>query len=414
MIGSRLLLGLDVGSTKTCAVLAEANASRNGREGAGGPEPLRILGIGVAPTEGVERGTVTNLEATTESILRAAREAELTAGHEVESAYVGVTGMHVELARSSGVVPVGGKEIGEGDVRRVEEVGRTVAIGPDRELLHAIPQEYVVDGRGGIQDPVGMTATRLESEVCIVTAASGVCRELRKAVDRAGYRPEELVLEPLASSLAVLSDRERREGVALVELGGASTDLVVFRGRQLRRVRSMPWGSKAVTNDISKGLGVSADEALRLKEGHGSALRSRVDAAEKIEVEDPGGGPPRRISKELLAHIVEQRMDEILGLVYEDLEEARLLQRLGGGVVLTGGGSSLPGALELARSVFNLPVRIGEPGASIAGLTEPVRTPRYATGVGLALYGSAREPSGGLAVAGRALSRFGEWLKDFF
>lgn len=413
MIGSRVLLGLDVGSTKTCAVVAET-PQRNGRDAEADAEPLRILGIGIAATQGMQRGTLTNLEATTESILEAAREAELVAGREVESAYVGVTGIHADLARSSGVVPIGGKEVGEADVRRVEEVGRTIAIGPDRELLHAIPQEYVVDGRRGIQDPIGMTATRLESEVCIVTAASEVCRELRKAVDRAGYRPEELVLEPLASSLAVLSDRERREGVALVELGGASTDLMVFHDEQLRRVRSLPWGSATITNDIAKGLGVSAAQAERLKERHGSALRSRVDPSERIEVEGPGGGPPRRISRELLAHIIEQRLDEILGLVYDDLEEARLLGRLDAGIVVTGGGVGLPGALELARGVFNLPVRIGEPGGGLSGLTDATRGPRYATGVGLALYGSAREPSGSLAAAGRALSRLGDWLKDFF
>lgn len=411
MIGSRVLLGLDVGSTKTCAVLAEAAVARNGT---GAPEPLRILGIGVVPTEGMDRGIVTNLEATTESVLEAAREAELMGGREVESAYVGIGGLHAEVARSSGVVAVGGREVSAGDVRHVEEVGRAVAIAPDRELVHAIPLEYVVDGRRGIRDPVGMTATRLESEICIVTAASAACRELRKVVDRAGYRAEELVLEPLASSLAVLADRERREGVALVELGGAGTDLVVFEAGQIRHARSFPWGSSTVSNDIAKGLGVSAGEALRLKERHGSALRSRVDPADRVEVSGPGGGPPREVSKELLAHIIEQRMDEILGLVYDDLEAGRLLGRLGCGVVLTGGGSALPGALELARNVFNLPVRAGEPSASLSGLSDAVRRPRYATGVGLALYGSAREPSGGLATASRVLSRLGDWLKDFF
>lgn len=411
MIGARVLLGLDVGSTKTCAVLAEASPGGNGTDR---PEPLRILGVGVSPTEGMQRGVVTNLEATTESILEAAREAELVAGREVESAYVGIAGVHAEIARSSGVVAVGGAEIGEADVRRVQEVGRTVAMAPGRELLHAIPQEYVVDGRRGVQDPVGMTATRLESEICIVTAASPACRELRKAVDRAGYRPEELVLEPLASSLAVLDDRERREGVALVELGGASTDLVVFRAEQIQRVRSFPWGSSTVTSDIAKGLGVSAEEAGRLKERHGSALRGRVDPAEKLEVPGPGGGPPRQVSRELLAHIIEQRLDEILGLIYDDLEEAGLLGSLGAGIVLTGGGSAVPGALELARGAFNLPVRSGEPRPGLTGLTDAARRPRYATGVGLALYGGAREPPGGLAAATRVLSRLAEWLRDFF
>lgn len=411
MIGTRALLGLDVGSTKTCAVLVEATPGRNG---AGEPEPLRVLGIGVVPTSGLQAGVVTNLEATTESILEAAREAELVAGREVESAYVGVPGLHAEVACSSGIVVVEGKEIDEADVRRVEEVGRTVALDPGREILHAIPQEYLVDGRRGIQDPIGMTATRLEAEICIVTAATAACLELRKAVDRAGYRPEELVLEPLASSLAVLDDRERRQGVALVELGGSRTDLVVFRSERIERVRSFPWGSATVTSDISKGLGVLPEEAARLKERYGCALRRAVDPAEELEVPGPGGGPPRRIARELLAHIIEQRLDEILGLVYDDLERTGLLAGLGAGIVLTGGGASLPGTVELARGVFNLPVRAGEPSAGLVGLGDAVRRPSYATSVGLALYGSAREPSGGFVTASRVLSGLGAWLKDFF
>lgn len=408
-MSARVLLGLDVGSTKTCAVIAEVPPSRNGDR-----EPVRILGVGVAPTAGMDRSTVTNLEATSESILAAVREAELVAGREVESAYVGIAGIHTELSRSSGVVAVGGREVDGGHVRRVEEVGRAVAIAPDRELLHAIPQEYVVDGRRGIQDPIGMTATRLESEVCIVTAASAACRDLRKAVDRAGYRPEELVLEPLAGSLAVLGEGERAEGAALVDVGGAGTDVVAFVAGRIRHVRSLPWGANTVTADIAKGLGISAEEAARLKERYGSALRKAVDPSERLEVPGAGAGPPRRISRELLAHIIEQRLDEIFGLVYDDLEEAGVLERLGAGVVLTGGGVCLPGTVELARDVFSLPVRLGEPGLAVGGMAEALRRPRFATGVGLALYGSARERRGGMAEASRLLSRVGEWLRDFF
>ncbi|MFQ5678824.1 MAG: cell division protein FtsA [Gemmatimonadota bacterium] len=408
-MASRLLLGLDIGSSKTRAVIAEAIPPTNGAR-----DPIRILGLGTVPTEGMRRCVLTNLEAATEAILAATRAAEQMAGLEVETAYVGVAGVHADVSRSSGVVAVAGREIDPRDVRRVDEVGRAVAIPPDRFLLHAIPQEYVVDGRGGIQDPVGMTATRLESEVCIVTAAADACRDLRKAVEKAGYRAEELVLEPLASSLAVVEESERREGVALIEVGGGSTDVVVFRADKIRRVRTFPWGSETVTSDIAKGLGVPVEEARRLKERFGSALRSRMDPKEKVEVAGPGTGPPRRISRELLAHIIEQRLDEIFGLVYEELEEAALLDRLGAGVVLTGGGASLPGTLELVRNVFNLPVRLGEPGTSLAGLSEAVRRPGLSGGVGLALYGSARAPKGGLGGAGRLLGRVGDWLRDFF
>lgn len=409
MIGiPRYLVGLDVGSTKTCAVVVETRASGNG-DGA----PVRVLGFGTAPAEGMRSSAVTDLEATIESIRQSVREAELMAGREVEAAYVGVAGVHARVSRSNGVVAVGG-EVDDEDVRRVEEVGRAVVLAPDRELIHAIPQEYVVDGRSGIRDPMGMTATRLESEVCIVTAASAVCRDLRKAVDRAGYRPEELVLEPLASGLAVLRDREREEGVALVEMGGAATDLVVFRDQKIRHVRSLPWGAGTVTNDIAKGLGVSVAEAQRLKERHGCARRERVDPAEKVDVPGPTPGSGRKVPRELLAHIIEQRMDELFGLVYDELEESGQLDGLGAGVVLSGGGVALPGALEVAQSVFNLPVRLGRPGDALVGMADAVSPPRFATGVGLALYGSSREGKGGLAGAGRVLNRVSAWLKDFF
>lgn len=405
----RYLVGLDVGSTKTCAVLVETRGSGNGAD-----RPLRVLGIGTAPAGGMAGAAVTDLEATVDSIRVSVREAELTAGREVESAYVGIAGLHAAVSRSSGVVAVGGAEVDGEDVRRVEEVGRAVVLAPDRELLHAIPQEYVVDGRAGIRDPLGMTATRLESEVCIVTAASTVCRELRKAVDRAGWRPEELVLQPLASGLAVLRDSEREEGVALVEVGGDATDLVVFRSHKIRHVRTLPWGANAVTSDIAKGLGVSVEEACRLKERFGVARRDGVDPAERIDVSDRSPGAGRKISRELLAHIIEQRVDEIFGLVHDELEEEGLLEGLGAGVVLTGGGIALPRSLELARSVFNLPVRLGEPGEGIDGLADAVRRPRCATAVGLAMYGSAREPRGSLAGASRVLGRIAEFLKDFF
>lgn len=409
MAGGALLVGLDVGVNETRAVVARAREARNG-----GGEPLRILGVGVARTEGMTRATVTNLEATTESIRESIQAAELMAGHEVERAYVGVAGVHAHVARSRGVVAVSGAEVHASHLRQVEEVGRAVAIPPDRELIHALCQEYAVDGRGGIEDPIGMTATRLESDVCLVTADSTACRDLRRAVDRAGYRPAELVLEPLASSLAVLRDAEREAEVALVEMGAANTDVVVFHGRRVRYMRSLPWGANTVTRDIARGLGVPEDEAARLKDRHGAARRADVDAAERLELSGPSGGPARDIARDLLAHIIEQRMDEIFGLVYEQLDDAGLLDRLGAGVVLTGEGVSLPGTVELARSVFNLPVRLGEPGGSLIGMADAVRRTRFSTSVGLALYGSMRAPRGRFSGAGRLAGRLSRWLKDFF
>lgn len=403
MIGPRVITGLDVGSTKTCAVILEAGG------GAG-----RILGVGMAPTEGVRSEEVTDLEATTGSIRTALEEAELMAGMEVRDAYVGLTGRHVEVDGSSGVVAVSGDRISSADVRRAHEVGRAVVVAPDRELLHAVPQEYRVDGRGGIQAPVGMAGTRLEVEVCIVTAASVACRDLRTAVDRAGWEVAELVLEPLASSLAVLREREREAGVALIEVGGTTTDVAVFREERIRHLSSLPWGGETVTNDIVKGLGVPVDEAERLKREHGEARTDGVDPSDRVEVPGSTPGSRRRISRELLAHIVEQRMDEIFGLVYEELAGEGLLEELGAGVVLTGGGVGLPGMVDLVQDVFNLPTRLGEPGEGLSGFSDAVRKPKFATAVGLAQYGRMRGRDPADTAAGRMLSRVAGWLKDFF
>jgi cell division protein FtsA len=404
--GPRVVVGLDVGSTKTCAVILES--------GPDGEAPDRVLGVGIARTEGVRSEAVTDLEATTRSIRESVREAEIMAGLEVESVYVGLTGTHVEVGSSSGVVAVAGHEITDQDMDRVHEVGRAVVVPPDRELLHAIPQEYAVDGRGGIHAPIGMTGTRLEAELCVVTADSGACRDLRRAVDRAGYGVDELVLEPLASSLAVLRESEREAGAALVEVGGARTELAVFQAGRIRRLHSLPWGGQTITNDIVKGLGVPLEEAERLKRDFGAARAALVDREERVEVPGPAPGATRRVSRELLAHIIEQRLDEIFGLVYDDLEEEGLREQLTTGLVLTGGAVSLPGAVDLAQTVFNLPVRLGEPGADLTGLADAVRRPKFATAVGLALYGKMREGGRGSGVASRTLARVTEWLRDFF
>lgn len=410
--GPRCVVGLDVGSTATRAVIAEVRAreAAERREASG---PLRVLGAAQAPNQGLDGTAVTDLEATVESVREAIREAETLAGCEVEGAYVGLPAAHAAVARSRGVVAVSGEEVTDEHLRRVEAVGRAVPIPPDRELLHALCQDYAVDGRDGIRDPMGMTATRLEAEVCLVTAAARPCHDLRRAVDKAGWRPEELVLGSLAAGLAVLRDEEREAGVALVEVGGSHTDVIAFQGPRVRHLRSVPWGAATVSRDIAKGLGIPSEEAEGLKVRHGEARRAGVDPADRVELSGPIMGTARRVSRELVAHIIEQRMDEIFGLVYEGLEEDELLEDLGG-VVLVGGGVQLPGTAELARSVFNLPVRLGEPGLGLLGGEESVRSPRFAAAAGLAMYGSGRERGGSLAGAGRVLARVGEWLRDFF
>jgi len=406
--GSAVIAGVDVGSTKTCAVIAE---SPPGREAG---DPLGVIGVGVSPAGGMNGPAITNLEAATTSVRQALQEAERMSGREADGVFISVPSAYVETSRSRGVVAVSGAEITPTHVRRVQEVGQAVPVPPDRQLIHAICQEYSVDGRGGIQDPVGMMATRLEADVSVVTADSAACRDLAKAVDRAGYRAEEFVIAPLASGLSLLDDGDRDAGVALIEIGGASTDVLVYGGKRMLHVATMPWGGSAITRDVARGLGVPEDEACRLKENHGSARRSAVDPEEQLEVSGPSLGAGRRVSRELLAHIIEQRLDEILGLVYDELEEAGVRDRLGAGIVLAGGGVCTPQTVELARSVFNLPVRLGVPGSGLSGATNAVATPVYATGVGLAMYGSLQRRSGSLAGATRAIARVGGWIRDFF
>jgi len=407
--GPRCIAGLSVGSTRTCAVLLDGLGAWEG----GGERP-RVLGVGTAANEGVRNRNVTNIEAASESIREALRDAEEMAGVEAGAVFAGVAGEHIEVSGSSGVVAVEGIEIDERDLERVHAVARAIAIPPDRELLHAIPQDYVVDGAPGIQDPRGMEATRLESHVAVVTAGTPACLNLRKAIDRAGYRSEELVLAPLATSLAVLSDEQRQAGVGLLEVGAAATELMVFREGRLHLVATLPWGGATVTNDIVKGLGIQLADAEELKRASGTAQTSRVKGDEKLRVAGPTPGSSREVSRELLAHIIEQRLDEVFGLVYEALEEKELLGSLPGGFVLTGGGASLDGVVELAETVFNMPVALGIPGRDLDGFVEAVRDPRLATATGLALYGRLRVHEKGGGIALRALSRVTGWLRDFF
>ncbi|MDP9349707.1 MAG: cell division protein FtsA, partial [Gemmatimonadota bacterium] len=307
-------------------------------------------------------------------------------------------------------------EIGTGDVERVHEVARAVVIPTDRELIHAIPQEYIVDAQDGIRDPVGMAGTRLEAEVFIVTGSGPAAQNIRKAVSRAGYEVAELVLEPLASSMAVMSEDEKEIGTVLVELGGGTTDVAIFHERKLRHLASLPWGGATVTNDIAKGLSLPYAEAGRAKERFGAARADLVDPNETFEVAAAAAGQTRHIARELLAHIIEQRMDEIFGLVAAELERSGLASELAGGIVLTGGGASLQGIVELAERSFAAPVRIGVPGDALGGLADSVRRPKFASAAGLALYGSRRlisDSPEGSAPANASVNGVIKWMKDW-
>lgn len=411
-----LVAGLDIGSSKTAVVIAEVSGDAPRRP------RVKILGVGQARTGGIRREVVTDIEATTESVRKAVKEAELMAGVGVQRLFTGIAGEHILSRASSGVVAVGGEEIAAGDVERVHEVARAVVVPADRELLHAIPQEYIVDAQGGIRDPVGMAGTRLEAEVFIVTGASAAAQNVRKAVSRAGYVVAELVLEPIASSLAVLSEDEMEIGVALVELGGGTTDVAVFHERKVRHLATIPWGASTVTGDIAKGLSLPYAEAVRAKERWGSARTELVDPNETFEIAGAAPGQTRHIARELLAHIIEQRMDEIFSLVAEQLERSGFADRLGGGVVLTGGGAALHGAMQLAERSFTAPVRCGVPGEGLGGLADSVRRPKFAVAAGLALYGARRSASehaaagnpGGASSVNGVIRSVREWLTDFF
>jgi cell division protein FtsA len=408
---SNLIAALDIGTTKTCAVIGELTSDETRRRG------LKVLGVGQARTSGMRREVVTHIEETTESVRKAMKEAELMAGVTVDRLYAGIAGEHIQAFSSAGVVAVGGEEVAPSDVNRVHEVARAVALPPDRELLHAIPQEYKVDHQGGIKDPVGMAGTRLEAEVYLVTSASASTTNIRKAVSRAGYRVQELVLEPLASSRSVLTEDEKEVGVAMVEMGGGSTDVAVFYEGKIRHVAVLPFGGLTVTNDLVKGLSIPFAEAQKAKEQYGAAFAQMVDPQETVELPGPSPGQRRHVARELIAHIVEQRLDEMFGMVQEELEGAGTLDKLGAGIVLTGGTTTLHGSVELAQQVFAAPVRAGRPEEGLTGLADSVALPRFATVAGLALYGADRfteTGEGASTLTSGLVTKITAWLKEFF
>ncbi|MBW3535290.1 MAG: cell division protein FtsA [Gemmatimonadetes bacterium] len=406
-----LMAGLDIGTTKTCAVIGELVGDPMRQPG------LKILGVGQTRTGGVRRDRVTHIEETTDSVRQAMKEAELMAGVGVDRVYAGISGEHIEARLSMGVVAVGDDEIARGDMDRVHEVARAVALPPDREMLHAIPVEYVVDHQPGIKNPVGMAGTRLETEVYLVTCASSAAVNIRKSVSRAGYGVQELVLEPLATARAVLTEDEKEVGAAMVELGATTTDIAVYYEGKIRHVAILPVGGTTVTTDLVKGLNIPFAEAQRAKEMYATASAQLVDPQETVEVPGPGPGQRRHVARELIAHVVEQRLDEIFGMVKEELARGGHLDRLGAGIVLTGGSAALPGLVELAQQIFAAPVRIGVPGEGLSGLADSVGRPRFATAAGLVLYGAdrwAETGEGASTLASGVVSRVGAWLREFF
>jgi cell division protein FtsA len=420
MTSDRLVAGLDIGSAKTTAIIAEVINDTGKRA------TIKVLGVGQARTTGVRRGIVADIEETTRSIRKALEDAERMAGAKIAEVYVGIAGEHVRAMTSKGIVAVSNDEIGKPDVDRANEVARAQAIPQDRELLHAIPQEYTVDKDTGIRDPIGMSGTRLETEMYLVTIGSSPAVNLRKSVERAGYKARALVLEPLASALAVLTEDEKELGVALVEMGAGTTDLAVFHEGKIRHLGTVAFGGNNVTSDIVHGLGVTQADAERLKDKHGCAYESLVDPSDVIQLPSTVAQGDRRIPRELLAHIIHQRTDEIFDLVQREVANAGYANKLAAGVVLTGGAAGMEGAAELAADVFGTGVRVGSPADSIGGLNDSVDAPQFATVVGLALYGANQIALGhatasakrlkirGGAGTDKMIEKIKFWLQDFF
>ena len=402
MAEERIYVGLDIGTTKITAIVAELDEDGEG---------IRIAGVGTAPSDGLKRGVVVNLDKTTRSIQYAVQEAERMSGRTIRGVYAGIAGDHIRGINSRGVIAVSRKdaEIRPHDVEWVIEAAKAIAIPTDREVLHVLPQEYIVDDQDGIRDPVGMSGVRLEAEVHIITGAASACRNIVRAAERAGLYVEELVLEPLASANAVLTQDERDLGVALLDIGGGTTDVAVFFEGTVRHTAVIGLGGANVTNDLAIGLRAPVERAEQLKLQSGCALISMVRPDEVVQVPSIGGRPDREVSRHMLAMMIEPRIEEIFELAKKEVRKNHIADLLGAGLVLTGGASLLEGMPELAEQVFDLPVRRGIP-MGISGLTEAVCDPRFATGVGLAIHAhlSNARPRG---VERNVLSRISGGLK---
>jgi cell division protein FtsA len=398
-----IIVGLDVGTTKISAIVGEVND--NGVE---------IIGIGTQPSRGMRKGVVINIDATVESIRKAVEEAELMAGAQITSVYCAIAGSHIRGFNSHGIVAVKNREVQESDVKRVLDAARAVAIPMDREVLHVLPQEYIVDEQDGIMEPLGMSGVRLEAKVHIVTAAVTSTQNIIRCCNRTGLEVKDIVLGQLAASEAVLIPDEKELGAVLVDIGGGTTDLVVFSQGAVRQTAVFGLGGNHLTNDIAVGLRTPLVESEKIKTKYGCALTAMVKKEEMIEVPSVGGRRSRSLSRQILAEIIEPRMEEIFSLVHREILKSGYENLIPSGVVLAGGTASLEGLPELVEQIFNLPVRRGYP-AGVGGLMDVVNNPMYATGVGLVLYGKRYGSEGRVKNSERGLfGKMGQGVKKFF
>jgi cell division protein FtsA len=408
----RIIAGLDIGTSKIALIIGEAEPD-------GG---ISVLGVGTSPSVGLRQGVVINLEQTVESIQRAVQEAQLTAGFEIREAVVGISGDHIQGVNSRGVVAVSGpdREIVQSDVDRVLEAATAFNLPKDRQVLHVLRQEFLVDSQAGIKNPIGISGVRLEAEVHIVTGSSTIADNIVKAVEKAGIAVVDLVLEPLASGEAVLDPNEKQLGVALLDIGGGTTDIVLFFDEAIRHTAVIPFGGQNVTNDIALGMKTPLEQAEDIKRKHGWAYRPLAPKSERILVPGIGSRNAREATLDVLTGVIQPRMEEIFGLAAREIKRSEFAGRLAAGVVLTGGGSLLKGCAELAEEVFGMPVSVGIP-KGFSGLVESASSPVFSTGVGLLFWSRAGAGAAGTAVRrsrkdrlggiGRSLKRF---MSDYF
>ncbi len=400
-----LVVGLDIGTTKICCVVAEVSDDK-----------VNIIGIGSHPSVGLRKGVVVNIDSTVESIKKAVQDAELMAGCEISSVYAGIAGGHITGFNSNGVIAIKGNEITQADVDRVIEAARAVAIPMDREVIHVLPQEFIIDGEAGIQNPVGMAGVRLEAKIHIVTGAITSAQNIIKCANQAGLDVCDIILEPIASCESVLTPEEREVGTGLIDIGGGTTDLAVFSGNTIRHTFVLSLGGNNMTNDISVGLRVPMADAERIKIGHGTCVADKIKNDETIELPEIGGRKGRKLPRQILAEILEPRVEEIFSLIKREIYRADMKEEIAAGIVLTGGASLLDGIVEIAESVFEVPVRIGTPHG-ISGLVDVVNNPMYATGVGLVMYGAKDEDRKKFRIRDtnifhRIMNRMKRWFKE--
>ncbi|MBD3619863.1 MAG: cell division protein FtsA [Chromatiales bacterium] len=382
-----MIVGLDIGTSKVVAIVGEVNDENR----------IEIIGIGSHPSRGLKKGVVVNIESTVQSIQRAIEEAELMAGCQIHAVHAGIAGSHVKSLNSHGIVAIKDKEVMPTDVDRVIDAARAVAIPADQRILHILPQEFIIDEQEGVREPVGMSGVRLEAKVHLVTGAVSAAQNIVKCVRRCGLEVDDIILEQLASSQSVLTEDEKELGVCLVDIGGGTTDLAVFTEGAIRHTAVIPIAGDQVTNDIAVALRTPTQHAEEIKVKYACALRQLANPDDTIEVPSVGDRPPRRLSRQTLAEVVEPRYEELLTLVQAELRRSGFEDLVAAGIVLTGGSAKMEGVIDLAEEVFHMPVRLGVP-QGVSGLVDVVRNPIYATGVGLLLFAHQCRGSGGVDI----------------